>query len=162
MISRNLMQEAIDTFDKYNDAVEKNSSEQDDLRKRLKTLLDNINGDMDETVSEDEQEKRLRIIVSYLVIISGTLFTFGVAVLYIAASTDNLENIVKDHAAAAFGIPLMWNCALLVVVILRSTAGPIEFETPFGFKFRGASGPVVLWVLCYLALTTSARILWTI
>jgi hypothetical protein len=35
----------------------------------------------------------------------------------------------------------------------------IEFEAA-GFKFRGASGPVVLWIFCYLAIVTSIKLLW--
>jgi len=42
--------------------------------------------------------------------------------------------------------------ALLVVVMLRYSAGPIEYEAA-GMKFKGASGPVVLWIFCFLALS---------
>jgi hypothetical protein len=41
--------------------------------------------------------------------------------------------------------------ALFVVLVLRAAAGPIEFEV-LGLKFRGASGPVVLWIPCFLAI----------
>jgi hypothetical protein len=43
--------------------------------------------------------------------------------------------------------------------VLRETTGKLEFEA-LGFKFRGASGPVVLWVLCYFAITLSIKLLW--
>ncbi len=30
----------------------------------------------------------------------------------------------------------------------------------FGFKFRGASGPVVLWIFCFLAVIFGVYLLW--
>jgi hypothetical protein len=37
--------------------------------------------------------------------------------------------------------------------------GPIEFEA-FGFKLRGASGPIVLWVFCFLSIAAAFQLLW--
>lgn len=67
--------------------------------------------------------------------------------------------VVRDHFAAVIGLPMAGILALWVVTILRSQSGPIEFEA-LGFKFRGASGPVVLWIACFLSIALSIRLLW--
>ena len=67
--------------------------------------------------------------------------------------------VVRDHFAAVIGLPMAGILSLWVVTILRSRSGPIEFEA-MGFKFRGASGPVILWVVCFLAIALAIRLLW--
>lgn len=58
-----------------------------------------------------------------------------------------IDGIANMYIATSFAAAI----ALLVVLSLRYVAGEIEFEA-IGFKFKGASGPVVLWVLCFLAV----------
>lgn len=41
--------------------------------------------------------------------------------------------------------------AFAIVLTLSYATGDIEFEAP-GFKFKGASGPILLWVVCFLAI----------
>lgn len=67
--------------------------------------------------------------------------------------------VLRDHFAAVVGLPMAGILALWVVTILRSQTGPIEFEA-MGFKLRGASGPVILWVVCFLAIALAIRLLW--
>ncbi len=67
--------------------------------------------------------------------------------------------ILRQHFAAVVGLPAAGILALWIVTILRSQSGPIEFEAA-GLRFRGASGPVVLWVLCFLAIAVAIRLLW--
>lgn len=69
------------------------------------------------------------------------------------------EEILKNHFAAVVGLPMAGIFSLWVVTILRSKSGPIEFDA-FGLRFRGASGPVVLWVLCFLAIAFAIKLLW--
>ena len=65
----------------------------------------------------------------------------------------------KKHFAAVIGLPSAALAALFVVAILEVTTGTIEFEG-FGFKFRGASGPIILWVICFLSIAASIKLLW--
>lgn len=69
-----------------------------------------------------------------------------------------LERIQQNFAATVV-MAFAALVALFVVLLLQYSTGRIEFEVP-GFKFRGASGPVVLWVLCFLAVTASVKFLW--
>ena len=57
------------------------------------------------------------------------------------------------------GLPAAAAGAFLVVMLLRNTEGPLEFEG-LGFKFKGASGPVILWALCFLVIASVIRMLW--
>jgi hypothetical protein len=65
----------------------------------------------------------------------------------------------KEHFAAVVGLPTAALAALFVVAIFEATTGPIEFEG-FGFKFRGAEGPIVFWAICFLAISGSIKLLW--
>lgn len=67
--------------------------------------------------------------------------------------------IVTEHFPAIVGLPLAAVGAFIVVVLLRHTNGPVEFEG-LGFRFRGASGPVVMWIACFLVIVISIKILW--
>ena len=96
------------------------------------------------------------------VLIGGRLF--AVAIGAAAGSTILLNSsevfkIVLTHYAATMGIPCAGLAALCLVVFLKTTNGPIEFEV-LGMKFRGASGPIIMWILCILAMVAAIHLLW--
>ena len=64
-----------------------------------------------------------------------------------------------EHYAATVALPLCALFPLCLVLVLRYTAGPIEFEG-MGLKFKGASGPLVMWLLCFLAMVSAVKLLW--
>jgi len=68
-------------------------------------------------------------------------------------------SVLFRHYAAALGVPMCAVAALCIVLILETAAGPIDVETPW-FKFRGAAAPVIVWMLCFLAMTFAMAILW--
>jgi len=104
----------------------------------------------------------MKSFLGWSAVILGGLFMFGttMAVLYHGTTKETLERMVKDHFRALYGIPMMSICSLLLVSFLRVSVGPIELELPFNIKLKGASGPIVLWVLCYLAMVASLMALW--
>lgn len=67
--------------------------------------------------------------------------------------------VIEKHFAAMVGTPLAAMTAYSIVSLLKVTNGPIEFEA-LGFKFRGASGPIILWVFCFLAIGIVFHLLW--
>jgi len=87
---------------------------------------------------------------------TGYFFTFLVyQSLFGEASPDNwFLLMVQQHPAATIGIS-----AFCLVAVLEVSRGSIEFEV-VGFKFRGASGPVILWVMCFLAMVFALWSLW--
>ncbi len=126
---------------------------------------------------EDEHQRKFRrifawvfflgtsvvcIIIAYFVIKSAVgsydKRSGGLAPDYTGIS-PTLAEFAKQHAPVTFGLPIAAAVSLLLILVLRETTGKLEFEA-LGFKFRGASGPVVLWVLCYLAMTLSIKLLW--
>jgi hypothetical protein len=69
------------------------------------------------------------------------------------------ERLTSERYAALVGTPMSAVTAFCIVSLLKVTSGPIEFEA-FTFKFRGASGPIVLWVFCFLVIVAAFRLLW--
>jgi len=70
-----------------------------------------------------------------------------------------LEDVARTHFRAIMGTPMAVMTALAIVTLLRVTSGSLEFEA-FGFKLKGASGPVVLWIVTYLACVAGMVALW--
>ncbi|MBU1192465.1 MAG: hypothetical protein KKE76_12210 [Gammaproteobacteria bacterium] len=67
--------------------------------------------------------------------------------------------VVKEHFAATIGLPMAALLAAFIVVALRHSEGPVKFEG-LGMKFEGASGQVILWVVCFLSIAAAIRLLW--
>jgi len=99
-----------------------------------------------------------------MVLVIATVAVFGTTVVVIVLRGDNEAqfnwvDILYDHFAAIIGLPGAACVAFGIVAFLRQTDGPIEFEG-FGFKFKGAAGQVVMWVLCFLAIAGAIKLLW--
>lgn len=123
-------------------------------------------------VSEDEQQRKFRRIFTWVFffffvavcaviaffVIKSAFLSYGTSGIPIGISPD-LAKFLRDHFAATVGLPFAAIISLLMILVLRASSGKLEFEA-LGFKFRGASGPVVLWVLCYLAVVLSIKLLW--
>ena len=97
----------------------------------------------------------------FSIVVLGVIFTcsfFGVLVH--SFWTDNQwVDIAKEHTSAVIGLPIATVTAFLLVSVLQVTTGKIEFEG-LGFKFRGASGPIVLWIACFIVLVIGIKLLW--
>jgi hypothetical protein len=72
---------------------------------------------------------------------------------------ENREEILRNHFLAVVGLPVAAFFAFVLVFFLRQTTGQIEIEG-FGFKFRGVSGPLVMWVICFVAIASVIKMLW--
>lgn len=81
--------------------------------------------------------------------------------LWIAAFVAGWKGnqFIGEHFIAIVGLPSAAALASCIVVIFRQEEGPIEFEAVF-IKLKGAAGPVVLWVLCFLAIVGAIKMLW--
>jgi|SRR5262249_17502664 len=90
----------------------------------------------------------LFLLVIGSIILAVTLVWYGI-----------LPQIVEGHPRATIGIPWAGGAALIVVLIFRSAFGRIEFKI-FGVEFKGASGPTVMWLLCFLAEVLAIQVLW--
>lgn len=92
---------------------------------------------------------------------TGYFFAFLVYQSIVGSATsDNwFIKMVQEHPAATIGVAMSAISAFCIVAILEISRGAIEFEA-LGFKFRGASGPVVLWVFCFLVMIFGVWLLW--
>jgi hypothetical protein len=106
-------------------------------------------------------ERRLRPLATIFVLVVGSIFTTVTLLGFLLSALDagTFDRIVENHFGAAFGIPVSFVTSLVLVLAFRREAGPIEFEA-LGFKFKGASGPLIFWVICFLAFVTALRLLW--
>lgn len=118
---------------------------------------------MPETPASDTEE-RFRETFSYIsitVIILGV--TFFVVLLIVMTLLHGYETvilgIIARNYAAVIGVPCSALAALAVVLILRSSQGPLEFKG-LGCEFRGASAPVLMWILCFLSIIAAVNLLW--
>lgn len=68
-----------------------------------------------------------------------------------------MVRLVERQFAAMILVPMSGLGALCIVLLLRLSSGPLEFKA-IGFEFRGASGQVVLWIVCFIALVAAAII----
>ena len=114
-----------------------------------------------------ESDARLRRLVTWTGVVgTGVLTSFFFAFLAYQSLRGGLEptnwliHLTRDHYAALVGTPMSAISAFCIVSLLKVTSGPIEFEA-FGLKFHGASGPIILWVICFLSVTAAFHLLWT-
>jgi hypothetical protein len=100
--------------------------------------------------------------VSGVSLLSAVFFGFLAYHLFFHTTADGwLVKIIQTHFAATIAVPLSGVSSLCVVLTLKATAGPIEFEA-FGFKFHGASGPLIFWLITFLGFISAVRFLWTL
>ena len=113
---------------------------------------------------EKEKKSSRNLIVTWglvSVIGSGVFFVCSLAILMIYSFCNDEQwlEMGKEHSAASVGIPLAIVIAFLLVSILQVTSGKIEFQA-LGFKFSGASGPIIMWIACFLSMIVALRLLW--
>jgi hypothetical protein len=120
--------------------------------------VEDANVEIDQLGREDDNRVLKLITTAFFVfILVGTAIFYVIAVISPILELPYSYNIspgTEKFVSVSFAVAI----ALLVVLSLSYVAGPIEFEA-LGFKFRGASGPVVLWVMCFLALVIGLYVL---
>jgi hypothetical protein len=107
---------------------------------------------------------QVRVDFTNLIFVTIVLGLFCVFVVYAAFIIKVWENqawfdALLVHLRATAGMPTAAFGAFVVATLFRTTEGQIKFQAP-GFKFAGASGPIIMWVLCFLAITSGIRLLY--
>lgn len=104
-----------------------------------------------------------RALARWLVLIVGLVFggTFFLAGAQTMVADGRLYAIALAHLPATIGLPSAALAALCLVMFLESTSGAIEFSV-LGFSFKGASGPIILWVVCFMAISVAIKLLWSL
>jgi hypothetical protein len=120
----------------------------------------------DHVEKEGQYELQIRKVASWAAIVGTSLlaaFFFAFMAYQSALGPGEPDNwftkVLEAQFAATVGVPLSVVSAASLVLLLKATMGPIEFEG-LGFKFRGASAPIVLWIFCFLAIVGGMKLLW--
>jgi hypothetical protein len=74
-------------------------------------------------------------------------------------ANPNWNKVAFNHFPATVGLPAAAAAAFAIVGVFRTTEGQIKFEIP-GFKFEGAAGPIMMWIMCFLAIAAAIRLTW--
>ena len=101
------------------------------------------------------QGLRIFLFIFFAVMIV-TFLVFLPTYLYFLMTTSTNPVVVARNPIT--GVFVAFFLATFIVLFLRYSAGPIEFEG-LTFRFKGASGPVVLWALVFLVIVVG---LWTL
>jgi hypothetical protein len=94
------------------------------------------------------------IIVSLAVILWIVYFVFLIGAFGFDA---RWKELFEKHMGAGIAIPLAGLSAFVLVSVLEIQSGPVQFEG-LGIKLKGAAGPVVFWVICFLAIIVGIRV----
>jgi len=122
-----------------------------------------------QTESRDGAEQRevapsiVRRVVFVLAVAGLSLLAFFLIAGTIFATLNKdavYYSILIKHYPATIGLPISALAALVLVFVLEYAQGPIEFQG-LGFKFKGAAGPLVFWIACFLAINLSISTLWS-
>jgi hypothetical protein len=70
-----------------------------------------------------------------------------------------LLRLLREHYVFFVGLPIAALISFVIVSTFETTRGDIQFELG-GLKFKGASGPIVMWVLAYVTLIASVSLVW--
>ena len=68
-------------------------------------------------------------------------------------------SMVTKNLAAIAGLPFAFIAAFAIVALFRQGEAPLDFEG-LGLRMKGATGEIVLWLLCFVAISGSISLLW--
>jgi hypothetical protein len=105
----------------------------------------------------------VRQVVTWLCVASGPALagiTFFPIIRAALQQQQWLLAIFRQHYAAIFGLPSAALLSFILVVVFEARFDNIEMEIANLVKFRGASGPIILWVLCFLSIASAIKLLW--
>lgn len=112
---------------------------------------------------KNKQNKKLIVglIFNWLIIAFVSLFVllFLKGLVSIVGSQPWFYDILEKQFVTVIGLPLSALASLCLVILLEVRSGSMEFEG-FGFKFKGASAPIIFWVICFMAIVTAIKLLW--
>jgi hypothetical protein len=125
--------------------------------------LDNGQQDSGKPPVDDQFDRKMRRFAQLLVLAGA--FCFGAVFIMGAIGTIATQmwvvELAQKHFAATVGLPFAALAAICLVVILEINAGRIEMRG-LGFTFRGAAGPIIMWIFCFLAIVSAIKLVWNL
>ncbi|MEK0338575.1 MAG: hypothetical protein QQN41_14195, partial [Nitrosopumilus sp.] len=101
-------------------------------------------------------------VVKWILLLGAILFIviwFGFILISIVTKQNWIMSIITNHMTVMLSLPIAGVTSLIIVLFLGTVSGEIKFKI-LGMDFKGASGPIVMWVLCYLAIILSLKLMW--
>ena len=98
-----------------------------------------------------------RLLVAGIFVLGTLAF---VLIIYMARKQPDFYAISVRHFLVVVGLPLAALASIFVVLLFRVVAGGQISVSLLGLKFEGASGPVIMWVICFLAIVLAFNTLW--
>jgi hypothetical protein len=99
-----------------------------------------------------------------IVSLVGIVFLVGpivyVAWLSTTKGAGDYWAFVQKNYLVFFGMPYAAFFSYYLVSFLETRSGDIEVEF-FTLKFKGAAGPLVFWLLVFLAILLGFKLFWT-
>jgi hypothetical protein len=117
-----------------------------------------------DTLADTDPGEAFRRIFGWVALIAaglGGAFMASFLAYHSFQSDGWMVRLVQQQFPAMVLVPLAGLGAFCVVLVLRLSSGPLEFKA-IGFEFKGASGQVVLWVVCFTAIVAAIRVLWIV
>jgi hypothetical protein len=119
---------------------------------------------MENDPQSQRRPKRFRMtIIGFLALAAMTAMAVVFLALLLVFGGDQFlatdRQIVLDRFPAVVGLPFAALFSLFLVMFLRQTTGPIEAKL-LGFEFKGPSGQVVMWLVCFLGIAAAIKLLW--
>lgn len=88
------------------------------------------------------------------------VITYYPLILAVLQHQQWIYTIFSEHYDVIFGLPSAALLSFMLVVVSEARFDRIEIEISNVVKFRGASGPIILWILCFLSITFAIKLLW--
>lgn len=68
------------------------------------------------------------------------------------------RDLVTDHFPAIIGLPAAALASFLIIAAFEARFDKIKMKVGQLVEFSGASGPIVLWVLCFCAMASGIKL----
>ncbi|MDZ7898437.1 MAG: hypothetical protein U5N85_10495 [Arcicella sp.] len=94
-----------------------------------------------------------------MVVIGISFFLYLFYQQWYEGLNPRLFDKIVEHYAVFLTVPCAGFAALILVVCLDQAYGAVNFSI-FQLKFEGASGQIILWILVYLSIILSIKLLW--
>jgi hypothetical protein len=104
-------------------------------------------------------DKWRRLTNSGIALVSLMGLALLIAALWLNRSDKALSDLVTKNFAAIAGPPFAFVASFVVVALFRQGESAVDFEA-FKVKLKGAAGEIILWLLCFVAISGSITLLW--
>lgn len=93
----------------------------------------------------------LAVSLFFLIYVYGMVMMVGAQMWFV--------DLIRKEFLAMVGLPMAAVASICIVVLFGSTVGPIRFKA-MGLELEGAAGPIVFWVVCFLAIALAIKLVW--